>query len=499
MSRRTLFIVLGNQLFPLRYLRAWKDAVFFMAEDEELCTYYLHHKHKLLLFLSAMRAYADVLRKAHFTLRYHSLDQADGTSYEEKLLKTLATGHFTELTHFEIEDKFMEQRMARFAHDHGLVENVLPTPMFLCSRADFRDYLDQCKKPFMADFYRQQRRRQRILVNRDGTPVGGKWSFDAQNRRRLPPTLHVPPIAAPTPDRHVIVVKKLVASRFTEHAGDVSTFWLPTTRRQSLRWLDDFLENRLRWFGDYEDALSGRSDTLFHSVLSPSLNLGLITPREVLDKTLNYTRKNRVPINSLEGFLRQLIGWRDFIRGIYQNFSDEQEKGNFWRHHRRLTRHWYTAQTGILPLDHAIATAQRLGWTHHIQRLMVIANLMTLCEVRPAEAHRWFMEMYVDASDWVMGPNVYGMGLFSDGGLFATKPYVCGSNYLLQMSDYARGEWCDVVDGLYWRFIEKHADYFAANPRLSVMSRALAKLDARRKERIYAAAESFLREKTKSQ
>lgn len=444
-----------------------------------------------------MRAHADALRKANLTVRYHPLDQSDD-SYEEKLLKTLKTDRFVELAHFEIEDKFMERRIAQFAKTHNLLERVLPTPMFLCTRTEFHDYLAKSKRPVMADFYRQQRKRHGILVDRKDRPVGGKWSFDAENRQRLPRTVTVPDIPALTADRHVVIVKKLVASRFTEHPGDVSTFWLPTTRRGALRWLDEFLKKRLRLFGDYEDALSRRSDTLFHSVLSPNLNLGLITPQETISKTLEYSRKHRIPINSLEGFLRQLIGWREFIRGIYQNFSDQQEKSNFWWHHRRLTRHWYIAQTGIVPLDHAIVTAQRLGWTHHIQRLMVIANMMTLCEIRPSEAHRWFMEMYVDASDWVMGPNVYGMGLFSDGGLFATKPYICGSNYLLKMSDYARGEWCDVVDGLYWRFIEKHADYFAANPRLSVMSRALGKLDARRKGRIYSAAERFLREKTTS-
>ena len=182
----------------------------------------------------------------------------------------------------------------------------------------------------------------------------------------------------------------------------------------------------------------------------------------------------------------------EFVRGIYHHFGERQENENFWGHRRRLAESWYRGETGIVPLDHAIRTAERLGWTHHITRLMVVGNLMTLAEIAPREAYRWFMEMYVDSSDWVMGPNVYGMALFSDGGIFATKPYICGSNYLLKMSDFGRGDWCDVVDGLYWRFIDRHRDYFGGNPRLAMMVRMLDKLKPDRREKIFAAAEGFL-------
>jgi deoxyribodipyrimidine photolyase-related protein len=249
---------------------------------------------------------------------------------------------------------------------------------------------------------------------------------------------------------------------------------------------------RLVDFGPYEDALSRRSETVFHSVLSPLLNLGLLTPRDVLDRVIDHARANEVPLNSLEGFVRQVIGWREFVRGIYRHFGERQENENFWGHRRGLAESWYRGETGIVPLDHAIRTAERLGWTHHITRLMVVGNLMTLAEIAPNAAHDWFMEMYVDSSDWVMGPNVYGMAIFSDGGIFATKPYICGSNYLLKMSDFGRGEWCDVVDGLYWRFIGKHRDFFAANPRLAMMARMLDRLKPARRERIFAAAEGFL-------
>jgi len=268
--------------------------------------------------------------------------------------------------------------------------------------------------------------------------------------------------------------------------------WFPVTRSAALDWLDSFLTERLVLFGPYEDAISGRSRTVFHSVLSPSLNLGLITPHEVVDRAVTFAGDADVPLNSLEGFIRQVIGWREFVRGIYHEFGAMQKRSNFWGHQRTPGAGWYEGTTGVAPLDHAIQSAWDFGWDHHISRLMIVGNLMTLAEIAPPHAYRWFMEMYVDSADWVMTPNVFGMALFSDGGLFATKPYICGSNYLLKMSDFPRGDWCDVVDGLYWRFVEKHREFFSANPRLSMMPRTFDRLDMARKERILAAAEEFL-------
>jgi deoxyribodipyrimidine photolyase-related protein len=237
---------------------------------------------------------------------------------------------------------------------------------------------------------------------------------------------------------------------------------------------------------------------MFHSVLSPILNLGLITPSEALERVTGHAAEHEVPLASLEGFVRQIVGWREFIRGIYRHYGKEQAKRNFFDHRRALGSAWYEATTGIPPLDDAISSAWETGWDHHIARLMVVGNLMTLCEIEPNAAHSWFMEMYVDSSDWVMGPNVHGMALYSDGGIFATKPYICGSNYLLKMSDYRREPWCDIVDGLYWRFIEKHRRFFRSNPRLAVMPRALDRLDPERKARIFEAAERFLEEHTQT-
>jgi len=489
-----MLVVLGNQLFPLQHLPPAKQTTVFMAEDVGLCTYVKHHQQKLVLFLAAMRSYADELRGAGYQLIYHELDLPDERSYEEKLEEALTEQGAGTLEYFEIEDKPMEQRLAKLAKRLGIEQRVLRSPMFTCSRETFSSFAANKSRLLMGDFYKQQRRDLDVLLDEDGQPAGGRWSFDADNRKKLPRNVSPPEITWASPGTHVQDVIGLVSNQFSDHPGDARDFCWPTTRKQAQEWLDDFVANRLEQFGPYEDALSARSTTVFHSVLSPCINLGLLTPREVIDRAM--ARVDEVPLQSLEGFVRQVIGWREFVRGVYREFSERQDAENFWSHERGFTAAWYDGTTGIPPLDDTIRTAQKLGWTHHIPRLMVLGNLMTLAEIRPASAHSWFMEMFVDSSEWVMGPNVYGMGLFSDGGIFATKPYICGSNYLLKMSDYKKGPWCDVVDGLYWRFIDKHRDFFSGNPRLALMPRALDRLDDARKTRIFAAANEFLQQHT---
>jgi len=500
-SESCLLLILGNQLFPLAALRKVGPRRVFMAEDHGLCTYVRHHKLKLVLFLAAMRAYADTLREAGFEVHYVRLeDQPPGDQapdYEQKLADYIDENPGLDtLVHYEIEDKFFEQRLEVFAAKRGLGRWELTSPMFLTTRRKFAEYLEEANgKPFMARFYQQQRRRLGLLMDRDGKPEGGQWSFDAENRKKLPRKIAIPETAYAKPTDHVRDVVTLVNDRFSDHPGqldDLCKIWFPTTRPQALAWLRAFLSDRFALFGDYEDALSSRGDWLFHSVLSPMMNLGLLTPGEVIDRAIEHARANGTPINSLEGFVRQVIGWREFVRGIYRNYSEQQETTNSFDHRRRMNSRWWTGDTGMPPLDDAIRKALRLGWTHHIERLMVLGNFMNLCEIEPRQAHDWFMQMFVDSSDWVMGPNVYGMGLRSDGGVFATKPYVCGSNYLLKMSDYAKGDWCETADGLYWRFVDRNRAFFQANARMSLMTRSLDKLDPDRRQRIFARAQEFI-------
>ena len=342
----------------------------------------------------------------------------------------------------------------------------------------------------MADFYRGQRRRLGLLVDTAGRPAGGRWSLDAENRKKLPKG-QVPPVPpAVKHDSETEAAMAEIARRFPDHPGCAMDLWLPTDRAGALRWLDRFIAERLIGFGTYEDAISQRGDLLFHSGLSPLMNLGLVTPKEVIERVV--ARVDEVPLNDLEGFVRQIIGWREFIRGVYQTHGEAMRSNNARNQRRRLTHHWHDGTTGLPPLDDAIDHQLRLGWTHHINRLMVIANLMNLCEIDPSEVYDYFMSYYLDAYDWVMVPNVYGMGLNSDGGVFATKPYICGSNYLLKMSDFRKGDWCNTVDGLYWRFVEKHRSELEMNPRLAVLTRGLDRMDADRRRAIFEAAETFL-------
>ncbi len=505
---KSLFVVLGNQLFPPRLLGDDRKCRFFMAEDAGLCTYVRHHKQKIAMFLAAMRAYRDELQARGMAVHYECLSETEdeiGGEYESKLERQVRSRKVEHLVMWEIEDKFFETRMRDFAAAHDLTLTFRPSPMFLTGRNEFAEWL-QDRRPHMATFYQWQRKRLNVLMTPDGDPEGGRWSFDDENRRALPRAQSLPPARWARPDRHVRDVIPIVERRFADHPGAVSEedWWLPTSRRQTLDGFRRFLDERFELFGPYEDALSTRDSVLFHSVLSPALNMGLVTPREILDRTLKHTRENRVPLNSLEGFVRQVIGWREFVRGIYQHYSERQESENFFGHSRRLRPCWFNGTTGLKPLDDVIDKALRLGWTHHIERLMIAGNLMTLCEIDPREAYRWFMELFVDSSDWVMVPNVYGMGIFSDGGIFSTKPYICGSNYILKMSDYARPKpggtsgnesdaWCDEMDGLYWRFIDKHRAFFRGQARMAQMVGTLDRIDSARRKHLFRLAEKCIR------
>lgn len=489
---KSAWLILGNQLFPQHLKKGSVPDLVFMAEDHELCTHFKYHKHKIILFLTAMRRYASELTKLGASVHYSELTPENKKlSYEHKLKAFIQKEKIKQLICFEIEDKFFESRIIAFCRSQNIQLEIRVSPMFLTSREGFRSYLKTTKKPFMKTFYEGQRKRLNILVDSKGKPTGGKFSFDTENRKPLKETQKIPKLSQIKLNPDLKAVQSLVDILFSDHPGDSTTFWLPTSRKESLDWLDQFIEERLAVFGDYEDAMTGESDFVYHSVLTPVLNLGLLTPEEIIEKVTSPQVQKRIPLNSLEGFIRQVIGWREFIRGIYQNFSEKEDTDNFWKHHRKLSSAWYEGSTGIPPLDAAIKKTVRLGYAHHIERLMVLGNFMLLCEVEPNEAHRWFMELFVDSSDWVMGPNVYGMALFSDGGIFSTKPYFCGSNYLLKMSDFKKGPWCDIADGLFWGFIKKHESFFLKNPRLSMMARSLKKMDPKRLKTITQAAEEF--------
>jgi deoxyribodipyrimidine photolyase-related protein len=490
---QSLLILLGNQLFPLELIANAKPQHIFMAEDLGLCSYEKHHKLKILMFLAAMREKRDELEAAGYEVDYIDLDNGQfDAEFEVKLKKCIARHDVSHLQLFEIEDKPFETRIAEFAKNNNVTLEVLRSPMFLLSRDEFDDLVSNKKNLLMGNFYKGVRKKFKILVDDKLNPEGGQWSFDEDNRKKLPKGLALPEQYKPAGSKYVKKLQSQIGKKFTDHPGSLDNVWMPLNRDEALKALDYFLKIKFENFGRYEDAISSQDTFLFHSTLSPALNMGLITPQDILDKVAAVTEKNQIPLNSIEGFIRQIIGWREFIRGVYQRHGSTQEQSNFFEFSGKLTQSWYDGDTGIPPLDDAIRFSSEYGYTHHINRLMVIANLMTLCEIHPQEVYRWFMEMYVDSSEWVMVPNVYGMGTFADGGLFATKPYICGSNYILKMSDYKKGEWCHTVDGLYWRFVSKHMSKIKNNPRLSFMQKTLEKMDSERKTMIFSRAEEFI-------
>ena len=496
MSPKPLFIILGNQLFPLNEFGNYKDSYFFMAEDKELCTYEKHHKHKLILFLSSMRKYAAELKSKKLNVTYYQLNKKNiNLTYEDKLSEFIKSKNISEINMFEVEDKFFEKRILIFCKKNNIKISFLDSPMFLNTRNDFKKYLSKVKKPFMATYYKQQRIEKNILMEGD-KPIGEKWSFDEENRKKIPDNILIPSMPNFTEDADVKDVKKTVDDFFPNHPGNVSSYWLGSSRKDALKALDVFIKDKIINFGDYEDAVKKNSPFLLHSVLSPYLNVGLITPKEIIKKILDTGKNKKIPLNSLEGFIRQVIGWREFMRGIYQNYDDKLENTNFFNHQRKLTDDWYNGTTGIDPIDDAIKDVNKYGYAHHIIRLMHLSNVMTLSQLHPKEIYKWFMEMFVDSSDWVMSPNVFGMGTFSDGGIFSTKPYICGSNYIIKMSNYKKGNWSDIVDGLYWNFIHTNKDILAKNPRMGMVMMSYRKLKEDRKDYLLKTANEFIAKKT---
>ena len=464
-----------------------------MAEDFGLCTYERHHKLKILMFLASMREKRDELLKCGFDVEYWDVEHPSFfDSYEQKLLDYKNKNEIEAFKMFEIEDKSFEDRILAFANKNNLSIEFMHSPMFLLKRAEFQDLSGKNATLRMAHFYKAMRKKFNLLIDKSQKPFGGKWSFDDENRKKIPKGFKIPGRHRPRHSKYINPLKIFISKNFSKHPGQMDYVWMATTRKDALAHVDHFLKNYFANFGRYEDAILKEDTFLFHSSISPLLNLGLVTPAEIIERVTTFVGNENIPLNSVEGFIRQVIGWREFVRGVYREHGAIQFNSNFFNFSRSLKESWYVGNTEIPPLDDAIKFSDQYGYTHHINRLMIISNIMTLCEVHPKEVYRWFMEMYVDSSEWVMTPNVFGMGTFADGGIFATKPYICGSNYILKMSNYTKGEWCETVDGLYWRFVHRHMHRLKNNPRLSFMNKTLEKMNKDRKDLIFRRAKEFI-------
>jgi len=495
--KENLFVILGNQLFHPKELKKLGCEEVFMAEDYGLCTYEKHHKLKLYLYLTSMREYKDELESASIKVNYFKLEERKkDEEYSSFLINFLKKQKIFSINIFEIEDKPFEESLLHALNDSKISINTHDSPMFLLSKNEFKPLAKGNKKYRMASFYKAMRKKYNILLDEEGKPFGEKWSYDDENRKKIPSGTEIPELPTFKLSKYHSAIVELIEKNFNSHPGSLENIWFPVRRKDANKQLNEFLKERLSNFGIYEDAMLEGRNFLFHSCLSVNMNIGLLTPKEVIKKTLKIADEESIPINSLEGFIRQIIGWREFIRGIYFEEGNFQKSQNYWNHKNKLSSSWYQGNTGLIPLDDVIKTTLNDGYIHHIPRLMVISNIMNLCEIDPKEIYRWFMEMYIDSSEWVMVPNVFGMATYADGGLMSTKPYTCGSNYILKMSNYKKGEWCDVMDGLYWRFAERNIKFYESNPRLSMLISNLQKMDKKRKEKIFAEAENFINNNT---
>ncbi len=435
------------------------------------------HRKKLILHRASMLCYAERLRDQGYDVRH--IKYQPGTPLKDQL-KPIIRKNCDHLIVCDPVDFILEKRLRALAGQRDLKLTLLDTPQFLTPCDWANAFFDDQKKPHMASFYTAQRKRMEILIDSDGGPMGGKWSFDTENRKKLPKNASVPfpPNQTTSPQTELKAATDWVTGTFPDNPGRTEHFIYPITHQAAEDWLADFLEEKLGRFGDYEDAISREHSIIYHSVLTPMLNIGLLTPRQIIDATLDHAQQNDVPINSLEGFIRQIIGWREFMRFMYAREGVTLRNGNFWEHEREMPKAFYTGDTGIEPVDHAIRSVLDQSYNHHIERLMVLGNFMLLCRIHPDAVYRWFMEMYIDAYDWVMVPNVYAMSQFADGGSFTTKPYISGSNYIRKMSDFPKGDWCQVWDGLFWSFIDWNREFFISQPRMAMMARQLDRMDS---------------------
>ena len=452
------------------------------------------HQQKVWLHRATMKRYESQLLDQGFDTRYLDFDPRK-PPLGDPLKRALGVNECRGDTvgYVDPVDFLLDKRLRAVSESLGVEREVLPNPGFLNTAEQNREYRGGKKRWFMADFYKWQRQRLDILMD-DGDPVGGQWSYDEENRKKVPKQQlgKIPKLLTLERDEFDLEAKEHVRSRFAENLGSLDQLYYPTSHIAARRWLRHFLADRLTHFGAYEDAIVQGESWLWHSVLTPALNIGLLTPAEVVKETIDFAKKNEVPLNSLEGFLRQVIGWREFMRATYEDLGVPMRTTNYWDHSRPMPNSLYTGTTGIEPLDDTIRRVVETGYCHHIERLMVLGGFMFLCEIDPDDIYRWFMEMFVDAYDWVMVPNVYAMSQNADGGTITTKPYFSGSSYVRKMSHYKKGPWCEVWDGLYWRWIWNHAEELSKNPRWAMMCSAARKMDTNKRNRHIEVAEAFL-------
>lgn len=484
-------------LFPHQLFREHpilkKNCTIYLVEEYLFFHQFNFHKIKLAYHRATMKCYENELAVIGLDVKY--IDSNDSMCDIRELIPKLSSNGINKLHLINPTDNWLEKRINKLCKDEQIEIDEHENPLFISTREDLSTFFRADKKKFFqTSFYKSQRKKLNLLIDADGNPDGGKWTYDTENRKKYPKGMTPPTVAKPAITEHWKEAIEYVQKHFKNNPGELPTEPpYPIDLPESKKWFDDFLKHRFKDFGIYEDAIVHNETILNHSVLTPMMNVGLLSPQQIIKEVIKFASKNDIPINSLEGFIRQIIGWREFIRGMYEVKGSKSRTTNFWNFSRKIPASFYDGTTGIPPVDDTIKKVQQSAYCHHIERLMVIGNFMLLCEFDPDEVYRWFMELFIDAYDWVMVPNVYGMSQFADGGFFATKPYISSSNYILKMSNYKKGDWQKTWDGLFWRFMDKHRDFFLSNPRLGMLIRTYDKMDVGKQEAHLQNAEVFLK------
>jgi deoxyribodipyrimidine photolyase-related protein len=505
MTGGALRVVLGDQcsrdLASLRHLDPARDTVLLMEVQAE-CTHVPHHPQKIVLVLSAMRHFARALAARGIRVDHVRLDDPANThSFRGEVQRAVARHRPARIVATHPGEWRVLQDMQGWQDATGVPVEIREDTRFLCSLPRFRAWADGRRQYRMEFFYREMRRETGLLMEGDD-PVGGKWNYDAENRAALPKGVVPPEPLRFAPDEVTREVMALVAGRFGAHFGDVAGFAWPVTARQARAALEDFITHRLPRFGDYQDAMAAGQPTMFHALVSTSLNIGLLDPMEACRAAEDAWRDGRAPLNAVEGFIRQILGWREYVRGLYWQLMPGYAEYNALAAHRPLPAFYWGAPTSMRCMQQAIAQTRDLAYAHHIQRLMVTGNFALLAGLAPAEVNAWYLAVYADAFEWVELPNTHGMAIHADGGVLASKPYAASGAYINRMSDYcgdcahdpkqATGPRACPFNALYWDFIARNADRFATNPRMAMPLRTLAKMDPRKVAGLRAEAARFL-------
>ncbi len=501
-SVRRLILVLGDQLTlglgALHDVDPQRDRIL-LAEVMEEASHVPHHPKKIAFIFSAMRHFAEALRGQGLQVHYVKLDDpANSGSLPGELQRWTQQLNPAEVHLTECGDWRLEQALRHC----GVPIHWHPDTRFLCSRETFAAWAQGRKQLRMEFFYREMRRVSGLLLNPDGSPEGGAWNFDADNRKALPKGVRPPPPLQIEPDGISREVLELVAQRFAHHYGRLDGFDYPVTAEQAERLWQHFLAHGLADFGDYQDAMADDEPFLFHSRISAALNIGLLDMRRLCSEVQAAYRAGEVPLNAAEGFIRQLIGWREYVRGIYWLRMPEYAEGNTFSNSRALPEFYWTGNTRMNCMRQAVGQTLEYAYAHHIQRLMVTGNFALLAGIAPKAICDWYLAVYMDAFDWVELPNTLGMVMHADGGYLGSKPYCASGQYIKRMSNHCQG--CSYKVGestgdsacpfnaLYWHFLMRHRERLERNPRIGMVYRNLARMSEAKQQALWNWGERLL-------